>query len=68
MKDTEAQRCRRCALTDRPALDDAAAASVDWSAWHIYFGDERCLPAGDAARNSRMAGEDWLEHVSIPVT
>lgn len=41
-------------------------ARVDWSRWYIYFGDERCLPADDAARNSRMAGEAWLDHVSIP--
>lgn len=39
---------------------------TDWSVWHIYFGDERCLPPGDAARNSRMAGEAWLDHVAIP--
>lgn len=42
------------------------AAETDWSAWHIYFGDERCLPANDPARNSRMAGEAWLDHVAIP--
>src|ERR1022692_551796 len=41
-------------------------ARVDWSGWCIYFGDERCLPADDAARNSRMVGEAWLDHVPIP--
>jgi len=41
-------------------------AGADWSRWHIYFGDERCLPSADPARNSRMAGEAWLDHVSIP--
>lgn len=41
-------------------------ATTDWSAWHIYFSDERCLPPGDSARNSRMAGEVWLDHVPIP--
>lgn len=40
--------------------------SADWPAWHIYFGDERCLPAGDAARNSRIAGAAWLDRVPIP--
>ena len=34
--------------------------------WHIYFCDERCLPSADPARNSRMAGETWLDHVFIP--
>jgi 6-phosphogluconolactonase len=41
-------------------------AETDWSAWHIYFGDERCLPPADPARNSRMASEVWLDHVPIP--
>jgi len=38
-----------------------------WSAWHIYYGDERCLPAGAAGRNDTMAQQTWLNHVSIPV-
>lgn len=41
-------------------------APADWPAWHIWFGDERCLPADDPARNSRMAEDAWLDHVSIP--
>lgn len=41
-------------------------AGADWSAWHIYFGDERCLPPGDSTRNSRMARDAWLDHVPIP--
>lgn len=39
---------------------------AQWAAWHIWFGDERCLPAHDARRNSRMADEAWLRHVPIP--
>ena len=42
-------------------------AATDWSAWQVYFGDERCLPADDAERNSRMARSVWLSHVDIPV-
>ncbi|MBA4143847.1 MAG: 6-phosphogluconolactonase [Nitrosospira sp.] len=41
-------------------------APTDWSAWHIYFGDERCMPPTEAELNSRMAGEAWLDHVPIP--
>ena len=41
-------------------------ADTNWSRWQVYFGDERCLPADDAGRNSRMAADAWLEHVSIP--
>jgi 6-phosphogluconolactonase len=39
---------------------------TDWSRWHLYFGDERCLPPDDADRNSVMAAESWLDHVPIP--
>lgn len=39
---------------------------TDWSAWHIYFGDERCLPADDTERNSTMAKAAWLDQVPIP--
>jgi 6-phosphogluconolactonase len=42
------------------------AAHADWSRWHAYFGDERCLPADDAGRNSRMAADAWLAHVPVP--
>lgn len=40
---------------------------TDWFAWHIYFGDERCLEVGAMERNDTMAQESWLNHVSIPV-
>ncbi len=42
-------------------------ADTDWSRWQVYFGDERCLPASDAKRNSRMATDAWLDHVSVPL-
>jgi len=41
-------------------------ANADWNCWHIYFGDERCLPPDDIERNSRMAASAWLDHVAIP--
>ena len=43
-------------------------ANMDWSAWHVYMGDERCLPEGDAERNDHMASETLLSHVLIPAT
>jgi len=39
---------------------------TDWSYWHIYFGDERCLPVGAEGRNDKMALDAWLAHVAIP--
>jgi 6-phosphogluconolactonase len=41
-------------------------ADTDWSRWHLYFGDERCLPSEDAGRNSRMAADTWIDHVLVP--
>jgi len=41
-------------------------AKLAWDKLHIYFGDERCLPVGDAERNDTMAKHVWLDHVSIP--
>ena len=39
---------------------------TEWSAWHVYFGDERCLPPDHPERNSVMAAQAWLERVAIP--
>jgi 6-phosphogluconolactonase len=52
--------------TPRAAYQRLRDARADWSAWQIYFGDERCVRRDDAARNSRMAEEAWLDHVAIP--
>ncbi|RKZ84016.1 MAG: 6-phosphogluconolactonase [Candidatus Parabeggiatoa sp. nov. 1] len=43
-------------------------ADCDWAHWHIYYGDERCLPEDDVERNSLMASRTWLDHVPIPAT
>ncbi len=52
--------------TPRGVYESLRAARSDWPAWHVYYGDERCLPVGDDARNSRMAAGAWLDHVPIP--
>mgnify|MGYP001764876013 CR=1 FL=1 len=33
----------------------------DWSRWHLWLGDERCLPPDDPARNSVMVQAAWLD-------
>ncbi|MGR9117234.1 MAG: 6-phosphogluconolactonase [Gammaproteobacteria bacterium] len=43
-----------------------AQSSADWSNWHIYFGDERCLPDDHQDRNSVMASRALLDKVAIP--
>lgn len=39
---------------------------IDWSQVHIWFGDERCVPAAHPDSNYRMARETLLAHVPIP--
>ena len=36
--------------------------------WHIWYGDERCLPVDDPARNSHMAETAWLASAVIPLS
>lgn len=43
-----------------------ATTAQNWAAWEIFWSDERCLPAGNAARNSVMAHHAWLDQVAIP--
>lgn len=52
--------------TPREVYRQLCQADTDWSKWHVYYGDERCLPPDHAERNSRMAEEAWLDHVTIP--
>jgi 6-phosphogluconolactonase len=52
--------------TPRKLYRALRSALADWTRWHVWFGDERCAPPGDPARNSRMARDEWLDHVAIP--
>ena len=52
--------------TPKAVYQQCRGLSTNWGAWHIYHGDERCLPADHLDRNSRMATEAWLAHVPIP--
>lgn len=38
---------------------------TDWSAWAVYFGDERIVPLTDNRSNYAMAEESLLTHVPI---
>lgn len=52
--------------TPRNIYRRLAGSQAEWDKWHIYFGDERCLPPEHAERNSRMALDAWLGAGSIP--
>ncbi|MDG4668964.1 6-phosphogluconolactonase [Mycobacterium sp. 236(2023)] len=42
------------------------SGEIDWSKVHIYWGDERFVPADDDERNEKQAREALLDHVGIP--
>jgi 6-phosphogluconolactonase len=52
--------------TPNPLYAALADEAHDWRRWQVWFGDERCLPAGHPERNSRMAQAAWLERVDLP--
>jgi len=39
---------------------------VPWQNTHIFWGDERCVPANDLRSNARMAHQALLDHVPVP--
>ena len=43
-----------------------AAKRVGDGKWHVWYGDERCLPADHPERNSVMAENAWLAASNIP--
>lgn len=52
--------------TPRAIYHKLQHCQTDWSRWHVYFGDERCLPVGDPDRNDSMAHSTLLDHIPIP--
>ena len=39
---------------------------VPWQQMHIFWGDERCVPADDQRNNALMARKALLDHVPVP--
>ncbi|HZW26351.1 MAG TPA: 6-phosphogluconolactonase [Gallionella sp.] len=52
--------------TPRRCYEQLRGLPLDWARVQVYFGDERCLPVGDAQRNDTMARETLLDNVAIP--
>lgn len=49
--------------TPRSFYEQLASTDHPWNRTHIFFGDERCVPAGHEDSNERMAREALLSHV-----
>lgn len=45
-----------------------ARSDAQWSDWHVFFSDERCLEKGDPQRNDALICEHWLDEVAIPAS
>lgn len=41
-------------------------AAIDWSAVHLFWGDDRYVPEDDDERNDKQAREALLDHIEIP--
>lgn len=52
--------------TPKAAYELLRDADCAFGRWHVWFGDERCLPAGHADRNDLMAGAALLDRAPIP--
>lgn len=52
--------------TPKAVYEALRNVEADWSKWHIYHNDDRCLPPDHSERNSKMARDAWLSHVAIP--
>ncbi len=50
----------------RAAGSHPRRGDVDWSAVHLWWGDERFLPAGHAERNDTGARRALIDHIDIP--
>jgi 6-phosphogluconolactonase len=66
----EARGRFRCVLaggrTPLAAYDRLVDGAEDWAHWHLFLGDERCLPPGDPERNSRAIALALTDRAPIP--
>lgn len=42
-------------------------SGIPWSRVHLYWGDERCVPADSRWSNYGRAREDFLDYIAIPI-
>lgn len=52
--------------TPRPLYQALAAQSLPWEKIHVFWGDERYVPASHPDSNQGMARQAWLDQVSFP--
>lgn len=52
--------------TPKPLYESLANQSLPWDKIHIFWGDERYVPADHSDSNQLMARQAWLDKVAIP--
>lgn len=52
--------------TPRAVYEELARRGAGDARWFVWYGDERCLPPDDPARNSAMIESAWLSASQIP--
>lgn len=52
--------------TPKPLYEAISAQALPWEKIHVFWGDERYVPATHPDSNQRMAREAWLDKVEIP--
>ncbi len=52
--------------TPKPLYEKLATQDLPWDKIHIFWGDERYVPATHPDSNEGMARKAWLDHVAIP--
>jgi 6-phosphogluconolactonase len=51
--------------TPKRTYEILANSDCDWTGWHFYYGDERCLPVDHKERNSVMVQRCWLNGIHL---
>jgi len=51
--------------TPRRIYELLSEQNQEWSKWHLFIGDERCLAVDDPQRNSLMIKQSWLDKIAL---
>ncbi len=54
-------------LLSPPLVGEPLCSQIDWSGWHVFFADERCVPLTHPESNYQLAGEYLFDQINIPV-
>ncbi len=53
-------------LLSPPLANEPLRSQIDWSAWHVFWADERYVSLDDVESNYYLAHNYLFEHVTIP--